>query len=92
MKRFADCAAVLTILLVAMRAQGSYPRTFTDGKGHTLTLAAKPMRIASTVLGIDENLMDLVEPSRIVAMTELARKMPDVSNIADRVPAAKAIV
>ena len=72
-------------------AQAGYPRTFTDAKKHSVTLAAKPMRIASTVLGVDENLADLVEPPRIVAMTEIA-KLPDVSNIADRIPTGKAFV
>ncbi len=72
-------------------AQSGYPRTFTDAKKHSVTLAAKPMRIASTVLGVDENLADLVEPARIVAMTEIA-KLPDVSNIADRIPTGKTFV
>jgi len=85
--------AVVGLAAVALfQAQAPYPRTFTDSLGHTLTLAAKPARIASTVLGVDENLMDLVDPSRIVAMTEIAKTMPDVSNIASRVPAEKAIV
>jgi uncharacterized iron-regulated membrane protein/ABC-type Fe3+-hydroxamate transport system substrate-binding protein len=78
--------------LVVLHAQAPYPRAFTDAKGHKVTLTAKPVRIASTVLGIDENLMDLVDPSRIVAMTEIAKTMPDVSNIASRVPAEKAII
>jgi iron complex transport system substrate-binding protein len=72
-------------------AQASYPRTWTDAKKHSVTLPARPMRIASTVLGVDENLADLVEPARIVAMTEIA-KLPDVSNIADRIPAGKIFV
>ncbi len=83
---------ILAMAVSVVHAQGTYPRTFTDAKGHHVSLAAKPVRIASTVLGIDENLMDLVEPSRIAAMTEIAKKMPDVSNIADRVPAEKATV
>jgi iron complex transport system substrate-binding protein len=72
-------------------AQASYPRTLTDAKKHSVTLSARPMRIASTVLGVDENLADLVEPTRIAAMTEIA-KLPDVSNIADRIPAGKTFV
>jgi iron complex transport system substrate-binding protein len=82
----------LLLAALAARAQSAYPRTFTDGKGHTITLTAKPTRIASTVLGVDENLVDLVEPSRIVAMTEIAKTMPDVSNIADRVPAGVTLI
>lgn len=73
------------------RAQGTYPRSFTDARGHTITLRAKPMRIASVVLGVDENLMDLVDPARIVTMTEIS-KMRDVSNIADRLPAGKVFI
>lgn len=69
-------------------AQSAYPRTFTDAKGHMVTLTAKPSRIASVVLGVDENLADLVDASRLVTVTELAT-MPDVSNIADRVPTGK---
>jgi hypothetical protein len=73
------------------QTQGSYPRTIADNKGHTVTLAAKPTRIASVVLGVDENLVDMADPARIVAMTELSR-LADVSNIADRVPAGKTFV
>jgi len=72
-------------------AQAGYPRTFTDGKGHKLTLKAKPARIASVVLGVDENLMDLVDPSRIVTMTELS-KDANISNVAARVPAGKVMI
>ena len=71
--------------------QGTYPRSFTDAKGHKVTLAAKPARIASVVLGVDENLLDLVDPSRIVTMTEIA-KDTYVSNIADRIPAGKLFI
>ena len=72
------------------QAEG-YPRTFTDARGHTVTLASPPSRIASIVLGVDENLLDLVDPSRIVVMTELSRH-PAISNVADRAPADKAII
>jgi iron complex transport system substrate-binding protein len=88
-------AVMLLVLLAAVgvtRAQSAYPKTFTDGKGHRITLQAKPTRIASTVLGVDENLVDLVEPSRIVAMTEISKSMPDVSNIANRVPAGVMLI
>lgn len=73
------------------RGQAAYPRTFTDAKGHRVTLSAPPTRIASVVLGVDENLMDLVDPSRIVAMTQIAT-LPDVSNIASRMPAGKTLI
>jgi uncharacterized iron-regulated membrane protein len=77
-------AAASVLATALLQGQSPYPKTFHDGKGHQVTLTAKPSRIASTVLGVDENLMDLVDPSRIVAMTEIAKTMPDVSNIADR--------
>jgi len=60
-----------------------FPRTLTDAKGHTVKLAAKPMRIASLTLGTDENLMDLIDPRRLVAMTAVSR-MDDISNVANR--------
>jgi ABC-type Fe3+-hydroxamate transport system substrate-binding protein len=66
-------------------AQATYPRSFTDARGNIVTLTKKPVRIASVALGIDENLLDLVEPSRIVAMSALSRD-PYLSNIADRIP------
>lgn len=78
-------AAVFLASRSSAQTQAPYPRSFTDGKNHTVTLKAKPTRIASVVLGMDENLLDLVEPSRLVALTELS-KDPFVSNIAGRVP------
>jgi hypothetical protein len=39
-----------------LTAQAGYPSLFTDGKGHRVTLTSKPARIASVVLGADENL------------------------------------
>lgn len=69
----------------------TYPRTFTDAGGRSVTLESPPARIASVVLGVDENLLDLVDPSRIAVMTELSRN-PAISNVADRTPADKAII
>ncbi len=43
------------------------------------------------VLGADENLLDLVDPSRIVTMTEIG-KDPYVSNVADRMLAGKVFI
>jgi len=85
---FAAVAVVAASAALHPSAQASCPRTLTDANKHSVTPSAKPVRIASTVLGVDENLADLVEPARIVAMTEIAT-LPDVSNIADRIPAGK---
>jgi iron complex transport system substrate-binding protein len=82
---------VTVLLSVTIFSQPQSSRTFTDGKGHTVSLPAKPMRIASVVLGVDENLMDLVDPSRIVTMTEIS-KDTYVSNIANRVPAKVTLI
>ena len=83
--------AVLALLAATVSAQQPGLRSFTDSKGHTLQVPAKPMRIASVVLGVDENLLALVDPSRIVALTEIA-KDPYVSNVANRVPAQKKLI
>ena len=49
------CSGLLLCLYVASTidaaGQSGYPRTFTDANGHSVTLAAKPTRIASVVLG-----------------------------------------
>ncbi len=90
-KRFVSAVLALTAAST-LSAESSYPRIFTDRQGHTIRLAAKPARIASTVLGVDENLMDLVDPSRIVTMTQIAKSMPDVSNISDRVPTGVTLI
>lgn len=76
---------------VSAQEPEAYPRTFTDAGGRSVTLARPPARIASIVLGVDENLLDLVDPGRIAVMTELSRS-PDISNVADRAPADKAII
>jgi iron complex transport system substrate-binding protein len=85
--------ALLMVAVVARvpTAQVAYPRSFTDERGHTITLKARPARIASVVLGVDENLLDLVDPSRIVTMTEIARDTY-VSNVADRMPGGKVLI
>lgn len=77
--------ALVVALSTGLFAEEGWPREFTDAAGHKVVLAAKPARIASLTLGTDENLLDLVEPSRIVAMTALS-KDPYISNVADRVP------
>lgn len=68
-----------------------FPRTLTDGKGHQVTLARKPVRIASLTLGTDENLLDLVARERLVAMCVWSKE-PCVSNVADRMPEGPVLI
>jgi len=82
---------LVTLLTTTLSARQEGSRTFTDAKGHTLSVPAKPARIASVVLGVDENLLDLIDPSRIVAMTEIS-KDAYVSNVANRVPPQKKFI
>jgi iron complex transport system substrate-binding protein len=96
--RFGFPAALMAALLSAyalsspkMFARQENPRSFSDAKEHKVTLSAKPMRIASVVLGVDENLLDLVDPARIVTMTEIS-KDAFVSNVAGRVPPRTTLV
>ncbi len=60
-----------------------YPLTVTDDGGTPVTLAAKPVRIASLTMFTDEVLLDLVDPSRIVAVTTFAAD-PAISNVTAR--------
>ena len=90
MKTWMHGIAVLTVS-ISLFADEGYPREFTDAAGHKVVLAAKPQRIASLTLGTDENLLSLVDPSRIVAMTAISKE-PYVSNVADRVPEGMLLV
>ena len=83
---FVAPGALVALLLAGITsAQQQGSRTFTDKTGHTVSVPARPARIASVVLGVDENLMDLVDPARIVTMTEIAKETY-ISNVANRVP------
>ncbi len=61
-------------------AAAGYPLTVTDDAGTAVTLAAKPARIASLTMFTDEVLLDLVESSRIIAVTTFAAD-PAISNV-----------
>jgi len=60
-----------------------YPLTVTDDANGSVTLPAKPVRIASLTMFTDEVLLDLVEPSRLVAVTMFAAD-PAISNVVDK--------
>lgn len=61
-----------------------FPRTLVDANGDRLTIAARPMRIASQTLGTDEILLAITQPERIVAFSKLATD-PKYSNVAEQV-------
>jgi iron complex transport system substrate-binding protein len=63
-----------------------YPLTVTDDAGSVVTLAAKPVRIASLTMFTDEVLLELVDPSRLVAVTTFAAD-PAISNVVEKAKA-----
>ena len=70
---------IVAAALVAIGAAG-FPLTVTDDGGTPVTLAAKPVRIASLTMFTDEVLLELVDPRRIVAVTAFAVD-PAISNV-----------
>ncbi len=60
---------------------GEWPRTVVDAAGNEITLQAPPERIASVTLASDEILLSLVDPSRLIGVTNLAGD-PGISNVA----------
>lgn len=76
-------AVAYTAMPVGAPAQG-FPLKVTDDTGASVTLASRPDRIVSLTLATDEMLMDLVDLSRLQAVTYLAAD-PAVSNVAARV-------
>lgn len=90
-RRLSLAAAALIALALAACTRGSsaganavpaagWPLTVTDDGGAEVTLAAKPARIASLTMFTDEVLLELVEPSRLVAVTAFAAD-PAISNV-----------
>jgi iron complex transport system substrate-binding protein len=61
-------------------AVGVFPRRVVDGAGRALVLAAPPRRIVSQTLFTDEVLFAIVDPTRIVGVSTLARD-PAYSNV-----------
>jgi iron complex transport system substrate-binding protein len=64
----------------------SFPVTVADDGQSPVTIRAKPERIASLTLFTDEILLELVDVSRLVAVTTFGADA-DVSNVADKVAA-----
>jgi cobalamin transport system substrate-binding protein len=59
-----------------------FPLRVTDDGGTAVTLAAPPVRIVSLTLATDEMLFDLVDPKRILGVTNLSVD-PSISNVAE---------
>lgn len=62
--------------------------TVTDSTGNKIVFKEPPHRIVSLSLGVDEVLMDMIGPGRIVALTYLADD-PGISSIASKASAVK---
>jgi iron complex transport system substrate-binding protein len=83
--RFPPLAVLLPAIFVATgptAAAQSFPLRVNDDTGAAVTLAAPPVRIVSLTLATDEMLFSMVDPKRIVAVTNLAPD-PSISNVAD---------
>lgn len=62
----------------------TFPLTVTDDGASSVTIQKKPQRIVSITLFTDEILLDIVDASRLVAVTTFASDA-DISNVASRV-------
>lgn len=68
--------------------QAAYPKTFVDGRGKEVIINAKPTKIVSTTLAVDEYLVELADLSNIVAVTGLSTD-PSISNVAGKTDVIK---
>lgn len=85
-------AALLFAAIVAWSAHvAAFPRTLIDGVGREVHLPTRPERIFSAALAMDNILLSIVEPDRVVGVTMYA-KDPSVSYVADKVRPHMAIV
>lgn len=63
-----------------------FPREVRDALGETLVIPSKPNRIVSQTLGTDEILLNICEPERIVALSNLV-EAPNYSNVVEQAKA-----
>lgn len=75
--------AVLLILTLVVSVN-AFPRTVIDGTGEEIVLHEPPQRIFSTAAAIDNLLLSIVDPERVVAIT-MYTTLEDYSYVADRV-------
>lgn len=89
-RRFAVCTRLLAALVALWVVVGGtgladgFPKTLTDGTGRSIVLAEAPSRIFSSGLAMDNILLSLVEPERVIAVTRFASN-PDYSYVADKI-------
>ncbi len=76
--------AVLLFLLWMATGANAFPRTVIDGTGAEIVLDEPPQRIFSTAAAIDNILLSVVDPERVVAVTIYAT-LEGYSYVADRV-------
>lgn len=69
--------------LNASAVDQGFPMTVTDAHGVVMTIQAKPQRIVSLTLSMDEMLLSLVDHSRIAALSGKIADDPGVSNVAE---------
>jgi len=70
----------LPVLSAQNQITATWPRKVTDANGNSVTLVAKPSRIVSLAVYLDEFLVDLVPASRIAALSVFSTD-PQVSNV-----------
>lgn len=66
--------------------QDQYPKTIVDGRGKEVTIKAKPTKIVSTTLAVDEYLIDLTALENIAAVTQISSDA-GISNVAGKTEA-----
>lgn len=76
---------LLILLMGVLVHAGAFPRTVTDGLGQELLLQTPPQRIFSTGLAMDNLLLSIVDPTRVVAVTRFATDPAMGSYVADKV-------
>lgn len=87
--RSAAQLVVLSVLLSAVvfgvvSAAGAFPRTVVDDIGQEIFLAEPPQRIVSVGLAMDNILLSVTDPERVVGVTRWAAD-PEWSYVADKV-------
>lgn len=83
--RAARCVALVALLALATPALlSAFPRTVEDGLGVEIHLEEAPQRILSAGLAMDNILLSIVDPARVVGVTSYAAD-PDWSYVDDRI-------
>lgn len=67
---------LISVLLLTLSTAPTwaFPRTIIDGLGNEIHLETKPQRIFSTGLAMDNILLEIVDPQRVVGVTRFAQQ------------------